>query len=71
MAKKSNLIGNILLRDEKITKENLDKALEIQADTNDPLGTILLNEKFIDDEGLTEGLAVQSKMLKVWMSRQD
>ncbi|MCH7818352.1 MAG: Flp pilus assembly complex ATPase component TadA [Candidatus Marinimicrobia bacterium] len=61
-ARVSNLIGDILLRENKISKEDLEHGLELQADSSENLGAIFLKENIVSEESLTEALAIQTKM---------
>jgi len=58
----SNLIGDILLREDKISKEDLERGLELQSDSNDTLGNILINEKIVSEETVIKALAQQTKI---------
>lgn len=61
-ARGMNLIGDILVKENKISKEDLERGLEIQADTNKPLGSVLLDENLVGEETLMEALGKQTKM---------
>ena len=61
-ARGMNLIGDILVKENKISKEDLERGLEIQAETNKPLGSVLLEENLIGEETLMEALGKQTKM---------
>ena len=61
-ARVSNMIGDILLRGNKISKEDLERGLELQADLNDNIGAILIKENILSEESLTEALGIQTKM---------
>ncbi|MCH7886838.1 MAG: Flp pilus assembly complex ATPase component TadA [Candidatus Marinimicrobia bacterium] len=61
-ARVSNMIGDILLRENKISKEDLERGLELQADSNDNIGAILIKENILSEESLTEALGIQTKM---------
>ncbi|MGM0367559.1 MAG: GspE/PulE family protein [Actinomycetota bacterium] len=52
-------LGQILLKRDFITKEQLNKALKVQKSTGKKLGKILINEGFITPEQLVEVLAYQ------------
>ena len=58
----SNLIGDILLREDKISKEDLERGLELQSESNDTLGNILINEKIVSEETVIKALAQQTKI---------
>ena len=60
--KESNLIGDILLRENKISKEDLERGLELQSDSNDTLGDILIKEKIVDEHAVVEALAKQIRI---------
>ena len=60
--KKSNLIGDILLRENKISKEDLERGLELQSDSSDTLGEILIKEKIVDEDIVVEALAKQTRI---------
>jgi len=61
-ARVSNLIGDILLREDKISKEDLERGLELQSESNDSLGNILISEKIVSEETVTEALAQQTRI---------
>ena len=61
-ARVSNMIGDILLRENKISKEDLERGLELQVDSNDNLGDILIKENIVSEESVTEALGIQTKM---------
>ncbi|TFB08012.1 type II secretion system protein GspE, partial [Candidatus Marinimicrobia bacterium MT.SAG.2] len=61
-ARVSNLIGDILLRENKISKEDLEKGLELQSDSNENLGDILIKENIVSEESVAEALGIQTKM---------
>lgn len=52
-------LGHVLVKSGKLTKEELNKALEIQKKTLQRLGYILVTEGFIDKETLKQALAIQ------------
>jgi len=56
------MIGDILLRENKISKEDLERGLELQADSNDPLGDILIKENIVSEESVVEALGIQMKI---------
>jgi len=43
--RRSNLIGDILLRENKLSKEDLERGLELQSDSNKTLGDILIKDR--------------------------
>lgn len=61
-ARVSNMIGDILLREKKISKEDLERGLELQADSHDNLGDILIKENIVSEESIAEALGIQTKM---------
>ena len=61
-ARVSNLIGDILLRENKISKEDLERGLELQSDSDDNLGDILIKENIVSEESVAEALGIQTKM---------
>ena len=52
-------LGQLLLKNNKITDEQLNKALKIQKETDLKLGEILVNQNFIKEEELKEFLSMQ------------
>jgi type IV pilus assembly protein PilB len=52
-------IGEMLIEAEKLTEENLQKALEAQKSTNKRLGEILVEMELVTEEDLIVQLAVQ------------
>ena len=61
-ARVSNMIGDILLRENKISKEDLERGLELQSDSHGNLGDILIKENIVSEEALTEALGIQTKI---------
>ncbi len=61
-ARVSNMIGDILLREKKISQEDLERGLELQADSHDNLGDILIKENIVSEESVAEALGIQTKM---------
>lgn len=63
---KKSLIGNILVVTGKITKEQLDHALDVQAKMDDeskkPLGQILLELDLVSPNDIIEAIRVQVQM---------
>jgi len=62
-----NLFGQILLNFNLITKEQLDKVIELQKKTNPPrlLGELLVEQGLIDDKSLKSILSVQKRKLEL------
>lgn len=52
-------LGHVLTKSGKLTREELNKALEIQKRTLQRLGYILVTENFIEKETLKQALAIQ------------
>ncbi len=52
-------LGQILLEDEKITADELDKALMLQKDTDERLGKLLVNLGYLSEEEMVKTLAKQ------------
>ncbi len=57
--KEMRRIGDFLLEDNVITKEQLNDALKKQAKSGELLGSILIKSNLIDDETLSRYLACQ------------
>ena len=57
------LLGEILLENGEITREQLDKALEIQKSKGGLIGIILVTNGDISENKLIEYLAVQAKKI--------
>ena len=55
------LLGEILLEKGEISKEQLDKALEIQNKDGGLIGIILVTQNAISEKKLVEYLAIQAK----------
>src|SRR5215467_2624929 len=62
-----NLFGQILLNFNLVTKEQLEKAIELQKKTNPPklLGEILIQQGAIDERSLKTILTVQKRKLEL------
>jgi type IV pilus assembly protein PilB len=60
-----SLLGQILLNDNKITQEQLEKALQEQEKTNKRLGEILKEYGLITDEDVADALSRQFKLKKI------
>jgi type IV pilus assembly protein PilB len=54
-------LGILLLKNNLITENQLDRALEIQKTTGQKLGEILINRHYITEEDLNEILDLQKK----------
>ncbi|MEM9046620.1 MAG: glycosyltransferase family 2 protein [Pseudomonadota bacterium] len=52
-------IGDLLTRNGRLSRAELEKALEAQADTGQPLGRILVARELVDQEDVSEALAAQ------------
>ena len=57
----NKLLGNLLVEYKEITKEQLDKALDIQTKEGGLIGIVLIQQKMIDEQTLIEYLALQAK----------
>jgi len=55
------LLGDMLLEDGAITREQLDKALEVQKKEGGLMGIILVNLGFIAEKTLVKYLALQAE----------
>jgi len=55
------LLGEILLEKGEISKEQLDKALDIQNKDGGLIGIILVTQNAISEKKLVEYLAIQAK----------
>jgi hypothetical protein len=55
------LLGEMLVEAGEITKEQLDKALQIQKEEGGLIGIILVNLSFIDEQTLVKYLASQAE----------
>ena len=55
------LLGEILLEKGEISKEQLDKALEVQKNEGGLIGIILVTQGSIDEQTLVKYLAVQAE----------
>jgi len=55
------LLGEMLLESNEITKEQLDKALEIQKKEGGLMGIILVNLNYISEKTLVKYLALQAE----------
>jgi len=55
------LLGEMLLEDGAITREQLDKALEVQKKEGGLMGIILVNLGFIAEKTLVKYLALQAE----------
>ena len=62
-------LGEILISQEKITPEELEKCLLIQKNKSQPLGQILLQEGLITEEELQEVLIEQLGIHHVWLRK--
>ena len=54
-------LGQLLLKNNLITENQLDRALEIQKTTGQKLGEILIGRHYITEEDLNEILNLQKK----------
>lgn len=54
-------LGNLLLKNNLITENQLERALEIQKTTGQKLGEILISRHYISEEDLNEILDLQKK----------
>ncbi|MBW2646185.1 MAG: Flp pilus assembly complex ATPase component TadA [Deltaproteobacteria bacterium] len=66
---KRTKVGEILVRQGRITPEQLTACLRIQKQTSKPLGQILLEEDILDAEELTHVLAEQLGIPHVWLRK--
>ncbi len=57
------LLGEILIENNVITKEQLDKAIEVQKQEGGLIGIILVNLGYIDEPTLVKYLARQAEMV--------
>jgi len=57
----ANKIGQMLIDNHEITKEQLDQALEIQEHTGGLVGVILIQNKIISEETLVKYLTYQTQ----------
>lgn len=57
----NKLLGNLLVEYKEITKEQLDKALDIQKVEGGLIGIVLIQQKMIDEQILVKYLALQAK----------
>ncbi|HOK02020.1 MAG TPA: hypothetical protein PKX79_08080 [Spirochaetota bacterium] len=57
------LLGEILLENGVITREQLDKALKTQKEEGGLIGIILVQQGAISEQTLVEYLALQAKMI--------
>lgn len=55
------LLGEMLLENGEITRQQLDEALEIQKKDGGLLGIILVNLGFINEQSLVKYLAIQAE----------
>ena len=55
------LLGEMLLENGEITRQQLDEALEIQKKEGGLLGIILVNLGFINEQSLVKYLAIQAE----------
>ncbi len=62
-------LGSLLVDLGSITKENLDKALEIQKETKKRIGDVLLEEKYVTEEEIIEVLEFQLGIPKMEIDR--
>jgi len=62
-------LGEILISQEKITPEELEKCLLIQKNNSQPLGQILLQEGLITEEELQQVLIGQLGIQHVWLRK--
>ncbi len=61
-ARVSNLIGDILLREDKISKEDIERGLELQADSHESLGNILIKENIVSEVAVMKALGIQKRI---------
>lgn len=59
MLRRYRKLGEILLEKGFITREELDKALEIQKEKKKPLGEVLIETGYITEDQLLEALSEQ------------
>jgi type IV pilus assembly protein PilB len=55
------LLGELLVENNEITQEQLNKAIEVQKKEGGLIGIILVNLAFIDEQTLVKYLAVQAE----------
>ena len=55
------LLGEMLLENGEVTRQQLDEALEIQKKEGGLLGIILVNLGFINEQSLVKYLAIQAE----------
>lgn len=55
------LLGEMLLENGEVTRQQLDEALEIQKKDGGLLGIILVNLGFINEQSLVKYLAIQAE----------
>jgi len=54
-------LGNVLLRTRLLTREQLDRAIEVQKSTSQRLGHILIGQQLISQQALSQALQLQVK----------
>ncbi|MDY6969195.1 MAG: hypothetical protein SVR08_11170 [Spirochaetota bacterium] len=59
------LLGEMLIEDNIITREQLQEALNLQKSEDNLLGVILVKLGFLDDEILLEYLRMQGTKIKI------
>ncbi len=57
------MLGEMLLENKAITREQLDRALEIQSSEGGLIGIILVSQGIITEQTLVEYLALQAKIV--------
>ncbi len=55
------LLGELLLENNEITQEQLDKAIEVQKKEGGLIGIILVNLGFLNEQTLVKYLALQAE----------
>jgi type IV pilus assembly protein PilB len=66
---KRKKLGEILVRQGRITPEQLSEILRLQKKTSKPLGQILVEKGFLNDEELTQILGEQLGIPHVWLRK--
>ena len=66
---KRKKLGEILVRQGRITPEQLSEILRLQKETSKPLGQILIEKGFLNEEELTQILGEQLGIPHVWLRK--
>ena len=66
---KRKKLGEILVRQGRITPEQLSEILRLQKETSKPLGQILVEKGFLNEEELTQILGEQLGIPHVWLRK--